>query len=104
MTPCPCCGQMTEAVRLETLVAVVSPMFAEMVDLLAKTPGRFVSTDRIATYVWRRDPNGGPINANVCLANLLSYNRRKLKALGYRIEGRLGRYGGYRLCIEQAPA
>lgn len=102
--PCPCCGQMTEAVRLETLVAVVSPTFSEMIELLAKTPGQFVPTDRIAAHVWRRDPNGGPLNANVCLSNLLAYNRRKLKALGYRIDGRMGRHGGYRLCIEQVSA
>ena len=101
MTPCPCCGQPTEAVRLETLIAVVSPVFAEMVELLSKTPGQFVPTEKIASYVWRRNSDGGPLNANICLSNLLSYNRRKLKALGYRIEGRLGRYGGYRLCIEQ---
>lgn len=104
MTLCPCCGQKTNAVKLETLIEVVSPTFAEMVSLLAKTPGKFVPTDQIARWVWRRDPNGGPENANVCLSNLLSYNRRKLKALGYIVEGRLGRYGGYRLCIVQEAA
>jgi hypothetical protein len=98
-TECPCCGQPTQAVPIETMVAVVSPLLAEMVQILSKTPGQFVLTDQIASYIWRRDRDGGPENFAVCIASLVARNRQRLRALGWDVEGRLGRLGGYRIIV-----
>ena len=101
MTACPCCGQQTKAAKVETLVAVVSPVFAEMVTLLATKPGEFFDTDQVARHIWRNYSDGGPLNAGTSITNLVAYNKRRLKALGYDVQGRLGRYGGYRLVITE---
>lgn len=104
MTSCPCCGQPTQAIDLATLAKVVSPTMGEMVDLLSSKPGAFFSSDEIARHIWRRTPHGGPEFLPSTIANMVNYNKRRLRALGWDIEGRLGRHGGYRLVIRKEAA
>lgn len=96
---CPCCGHPTNAMPVEKLAAVVSPLLAEMVGLLIKSPGEFVRTDRIADHIWRRDPNVGPVNFGVCISSLIARNRQRLHAIGWDVQSRIGSPGGYRIVI-----
>ena len=98
-TLCPCCGQQTQAMSIERLVAVASPLAAEIISRLMKAPGEFVTSDAIARYIYRNEASGGPINYAACINQVISYNRPKLAAMGWLIESRLGPYGGYRLCV-----
>ena len=99
MTICPCCGQQTDALPIEKLVRVVSDRAAEIVTLLARDPGDFVACSDVVRWAYRHDPEGGPLNARTCINQIISYNRQKLAAMGWLIEGRLGPYGGYRLSV-----
>jgi hypothetical protein len=98
---CPCCGQKVAAKPPTEAMEMVSPLFARMVDLLLKTPGRFVDRERIARHVWAGDPDGGPLNIGPSIRNLVTYNSKKLHAFGWDVEGRLGRYGGHRIVVLQ---
>ena len=99
MANCPCCGQETKAIDLVTLAKIVSPTMGEMVDLLASQPGQFFTREQIARHIWRRTPEGGPEFLSSTVANMVNYNKRRLHALGWDIEGRLGSHGGYRLVM-----
>ena len=99
MNLCPCCGAETDALPIETLVRVVSHRAAEIISILAKSPGEFVSCEDVVRWVYRFEPDGGPLNAATCINQIVSYNRPKLAAMGWRIEGRVGCYGGYRLLV-----
>ncbi len=70
-----------------------------MVALLATKPGEFFTREQIAAYVYRRTPDGGPQFLSSSVKNVINYNKSRLRALGWDIEGRLGLYGGYRLVI-----
>lgn len=96
-TKCPCCGQSVESFDPDKLIAIVSPVMAEMIEALLKRPGQYVSTDELARYIWRRDSNGGPANPAVSIWNLVAFNKRRLAALGWAVKSRTGRYGGYML-------
>ena len=98
-TKCPCCGQTIAAMPPEILARVVSDKCAELVTLLAKTAGTFVPCEQVVAWVYRHDPDGGPLNARTVINQIVSYNRPKMKAMGWNIEGRLGPYGGYRLVV-----
>lgn len=93
--PCPCCGQDVDSYPVEKLAAVVSPVMGEVVEALMSKPGEYVSVNSIASYVWRRDPHGGPENPNLSIANAIAYNRRRISAMGWEIKGRRGAHGGY---------
>ena len=86
----------------ELLALVVSDKCAEIVTLLAKTAGTFVDCQTITTWVYRHEPNGGPMNAAACINQIISYNRPKMAAMGWKIESRQGRYGGYKLSVHEA--
>jgi hypothetical protein len=100
-TECPCCGQTIAAMPPELLARVVSDRCAELVTILAKSAGTFVPCAQVVAWVYRHDPEGGPYNARTCINQVVSYNRPKLRAMGWDIEGRLGPYGGYRLVVSQ---
>ena len=99
MTACPCCGHETNALPIEKLVRVLSDKCAEIVTILTTAPGAFVPCEEIVRWVYRHDPDGGPMNAAACINQVISYNRPRLAAMGWQIEGRLGPYGGYRLSV-----
>ena len=101
-TECPCCGQPIAAMAPDLLARVVSDKCAEIVTLLARTVGAFVPCETIVRHVYRHDPEGGPNNAAACINQVISYNRPKMRAMGWKIEGRLGPYGGYRLVVDDA--
>ena len=101
-TECPCCGQTISAMPPEMLARVVSDRCAEIVTLLARTAGSFVPCETIIRHVYRHDPDGGPVTAAACINQVVSYNRPKMAAMGWQIEGRLGPYGGYRLKVIEA--
>jgi hypothetical protein len=86
----------------ELLARVVSDKCAELVTLLAKHPGHFVDSDIIAAWMYRHEPDGGPLQAKQIINQVVSYNRPKMAAMGWKIEGRLGPYGGYRLVVSDA--
>ena len=96
---CPCCGQKISAMPPEILARVVSDKCAEIVTILAKSAGQFVSCEQVVRWVYRHDADGGPTNARTVINQVVSYNRPKMAAMGWRIEGRLGPYGGYRLVV-----
>lgn len=99
---CPCCGGDIKAIDPQKLLQIVSPTFAEMVTRLLKSPGEYVRTEELARYIWRRDPNGGPESPAININNLVSYNKRRLTALGWEVVGRMGRHGGYMLRVSEA--
>ncbi len=99
MTNFPCCGHETNAMSLDRLVRVLSAKCAEIVTILNTAPGEFVACENIVRWVYRHDPDGGPMNAASCINQVISYNRPRLAAMGWQIEGRLGPYGGYRLSV-----
>jgi len=100
-TECPCCGQAIAAMSPDLLARVVSDKCAEIVTILAKSPGAFVPCVDVLRWVYRHDPEGGPMNAAACINQVIGYNRPKLRAMGWNIEGRLGPYGGYRLVVSE---
>lgn len=100
-TQCPCCGQEIAAMPPELLAAIVSDKCAEIVTLLARNPGKFVPLVEVAAWVYRHDPEGGPMNAGSCINQVVSYNRPKMRAMGWDIVGRLGPYGGYKLQVHE---
>lgn len=99
MSVCPCCGAETEAYPASRVAEIVSPIMGEIVSRLMRKPGEFIPTREIAAFVYRNDPNGGPDNPSVNIANAIQFNRRRLAALGWSIEGRLGFHGGYRVVV-----
>lgn len=101
-TICPCCGQKTDALPIETMVQVLSDKAAEIVVFLAKHPGQYVGSAAIARYIYRMDPEGGPLNAPACINQIIGYNRRKMAAMGWEVQSRMGVDGGYRLNVSEA--
>lgn len=101
-TECPCCGQVIAAMPPELLARAVSDKCAEIVILLSKRAGTFVPCADVIAWTYRHDPDGGPMNAAACINQVISYNRPKMRAMGWNIEGRLGPYGGYRLVVSDA--
>lgn len=97
MIACPCCGQPTRSVPVETMTTFLSPIMSEMVLRLSREPGSFVLTSDLAYYIWRREPTGGPENAGICISSAVARNRARLRAMGWDIESRIGQPGGYRL-------
>lgn len=98
---CPCCGSPTNALPFEVLVEVVTPVMAEVLEVLNRRPGTYVSASDISDHVYRRNSDGGPEAAEQSVTNVISYNRRKVAALGWAIQGKLGPGGGYRLVISE---
>ncbi len=106
---CPCCGGMMppgpvpreEIVgRLET----TSQVFRDVVRRLAWRPGHQLTSRELVDYVWRRDLNGGPDNADEVVRSTINWQRHKLETLGWTIVGRTGPGGGYRLILAATAA
>jgi hypothetical protein len=101
-TKCPCCGQAVASIDPAKLAAIVSPVMAEMIEILLRHPGEFVPSEKIAQHIWRRGADGGPTNTATAICSMVNFNRRRLKALGWEVKGRMGRYGGYMLSAVEA--
>ncbi|WP_164743056.1 winged helix-turn-helix domain-containing protein [Mesorhizobium sp. Z1-4] len=103
MTRCPCCGQELPAgyvaprEELAGRLNTDSPVFHSIVRRLAWRPGLFVGTAELVDYVYRDDPDGGPLDANKCIQIAITRYRQQLEPLGWEIKTRFGR--GYRLMI-----
>jgi polyhydroxyalkanoate synthesis regulator protein len=96
---CPCCGQTTDAVTIEQLARIVSPTMGALVRCFQAQPGEFITSSVLAARVYQHDKEGGPDYPGSSLNQLITYNRKKLRANGYDIESRMGRNGGYRLIV-----
>lgn len=56
-------------------------------------PGKLVTHDELADLLWRKDPDGGPMNAKLSIRVAMHKARKKLKGYslssdrtGYRLE------------------
>lgn len=94
---CPCCNQPIESYPLDVLEGVVTPKMAEIIVFLRRKPGQYLSARSIADFIYRRDSDGGPDQAETSISNAITYNRRKLHAMGWDVRGRIGPGGGYSL-------
>lgn len=101
---CPCCGNDVESYPLEVLKGIVTPNMAEVVTILARRPGQFISAREIAGFIHRRDKDGGPIQAENSVSNTITYNRRRLKAMGWNIVSKLGTGGGFALVVDNGDS
>lgn len=98
--PCPCCKAPMPAgvVPREELAGRLdcsSPIFLRVVSRLAWRPGQTVEWQALADYVWRDDPDGGPLRARSTIYSCIDNHRAKLHPLGWKIETRWG--VGFRL-------
>lgn len=94
---CPCCGAPIDSAPLSAVMAEVTPVMAEVLTVLKRNPWEYTSGEDLARWVYRNDPNGGPVLAEKSISVVVHVNRPRLKALGWTINGRQGRGGGYRL-------
>lgn len=97
MTPCPCCGAPVEADPLAEAMRAVTPPMREIVGYLARRPGEAVPRMELAGWVYRDDPNGGPLNAEAAVGMVVRRNRHHLRAHGFDVFARVGPGGGYEL-------
>lgn len=67
----------------------------QVLEMLLRSPGRFVAKSRIIDAIYGDDPDGGPDDAEGSVQAHISKLRRLLKPLGYSIES--ARFDGYRL-------
>ncbi|MER9628410.1 hypothetical protein [Mesorhizobium sp. M0296] len=68
-----------------------------MFGVFARSFGRFLSSREIVDGTYANDPNGGPINADNCIAVALVKFRKKLGAVGLEIDAVPGPGGGRRM-------
>lgn len=95
--PCPCCGAPMEAdavprEELASLIEKNSPVLHAIVRRLARRPGRMISVEELADYVWKDDSDGGPLEAVTAIHNAFYKGREAVQALGWDIECHYGRY------------
>ena len=99
---CPCCGHtVTAAVPREELAGHFGPdtVFGRIVQRLAWRPGLLVDMPDLVAAAYGACEDGGPVHAYGVIRTLMSVNRDKLRALGWRIERQPGTYRGYRLVL-----
>jgi hypothetical protein len=97
MSACPCCGAPVEADPLAEALRAVTPTMREIVGFLASRTGRLTSARELAGWVYRDDPNGGPLYDETSIAEVVRYNRPRLRATGWDVFGVRGRGNGYEL-------
>lgn len=96
---CPCCGRYSE--KFEPLETLRLPRRERAIlEYLMENERKFVSPSRLADATYAEETDGGPLQADNCIMSHVSKLRRKLKNLGWTIEGR--RFEGYRLCQLEA--
>lgn len=108
MTCCPTCGQSVAAGfanPAEVVAAVrLSPYERRIIERLARSFGKLVSTDALIAAVYDDDINGGPDNDRQNIAVFVHRIRRKIEPHGLTIDGRKSFTGGRRLIwTEVAP-
>lgn len=89
LVPCPSCGRpFVDGWTIEEQIVAtgLTPIEAEIVRVLARSKGHWITCDRIADFVYAADPNGGPENGANCIASHLWKIRKKLTR--FTIEGR----------------
>jgi DNA-binding response OmpR family regulator len=97
---CPCCGQPIEA-TLENALEAMPPMMRDIVAFLARRRGAVVPSEDIVDYVYRDDPDGGPLWATTTVKVIIHRYRPKLQAFGWTVKGQSGQAGGYSLKVIQ---
>lgn len=96
MTICPCCGQELPAgfvAPREELVGRLqtsSWVFRAIVQRLAWRPGLKITCAELADYVYRDDPEGGPVRATDSIKEIVSRYRHELEPLGWALRSRRG--------------
>lgn len=104
---CPCCGSKTAvSVDIEDMPehAGLTGMQSKIFAILAKRPGRFVTSSATANQLYGDDPTGGPNDLlNVLAAH--TYNiRGKVEPFGVSIVGTRGPHNSrYKLIMVAAP-
>lgn len=86
---CPCCEQaLPESADLLAVAsrAGLSPTQGQIMALLARSPGVWVSTRRILETVYGDRADGGPDYASTCVRVQISLMRKKLAPYGLAIE------------------
>lgn len=96
---CPCCGSPVNVATLEDAAERFPGAMGEIIRCLSD--GRRKSIWVLADYVFEDDPNGGPRAPENNIKVTISRNRKKLRELGWEIEGFRGPPGGYQMRVAQ---
>lgn len=89
---CPCCGGEMEGGSPEVVLdAGLTPLEMAIMTPLVKAYPRGMTARQLADIVYAEDPNGGPLQADRCIAVHMFYIRAKIKPLGWHVGGVRGR-------------
>lgn len=101
---CPCCGNWLPdgVVPREELAGLLlaaggNPTFARIVRRLARRPGHAVSGRDLADYLYRDDPDGGPLEAQEVISQIVCRHRNALRPYGWVLKSRA--WSGYWLAV-----
>lgn len=91
---CPCCGQVwpadrskAHAERVLASLTFAGPVQTRIIEHLTKNFGSWVHRKRLIDAVYHDDPDGGPDDANNCIAVTVNRIRHLIKPLGLVIDG-----------------
>ena len=87
---CPCCGSMMPGRGDPVEIIKYLPLGGNerrICELLASNFGQWVPGPRLYGFVYNDRPDGGPLGASQCVSVSICHMRRRLAAVGLRIEG-----------------